>query len=88
MLLSLNHKTLTADKLILEKKKKSSNRKKKTIINYARNIHVLRYTLRDVVKTYFVLLKSLKSVVSTLIQYLLDEDTFVIRIQCCVLEVL
>jgi len=46
LLLNLNHKTLTADKLILEKKKKSSTRKKKTIINYARKrkVRVLRHT--------------------------------------------
>ena len=28
------------------------------------------------------------SVVSTLIQYLFDGDTLIVRIQCCVLEVL
>ena len=32
--------------------------------------------------------KGLKPVVGTLIQYLLDRDTFDIRIQCSVLEVL
>ena len=32
--------------------------------------------------------KGLKPAVGTLIQYLLDVDTFFIRIQCCVLEVL
>ena len=30
----------------------------------------------------------MKPAVGTLIQYLLDGDTFIIRIQCCVLEVL
>jgi len=44
LLLNLNHKTLTADELILEEKK-IIKQKKKTIINYARNVHVLRHTL-------------------------------------------
>ena len=38
--------------------------------------------------TYVVQLKSLKSVVGTLIQYILDEITLIIRIQYFVLEVL
>ena len=41
-----------------------------------------------IVKYYFVQLNSIKPVFGTLIQYLLDGDTFIIRIQCCVLEVL
>ena len=36
----------------------------------------------------YCMLKKFETVVSTLIQYLRDADTFVIRIQCCVLEVL
>jgi len=39
-------------------------------------------------KHYVVQLNSSKPVTSTLIQYLLDGDTFIIRIQCYVLEVL
>ena len=31
--------------------------------------------------------ENLKPAVGTLIQYLLDRDTFNLRIQCCVLEV-
>ena len=46
-----------------------------------RNVHVLRHTLWNIVEHYVVRLQSLKSVVSTLIQYLLDGDTFIIRIQ-------
>ena len=72
----------------MEKKKKSSTKKKKTIIKYARNVHVLRHTLWNIVEHYIVRLKTLKPVVSTLIQYLLDGDTFDLRIQCYVLEVL
>ena len=53
-----------------------------------RNVHVLRHTLWNIVEHYIVRLKTLKPVVSTFIQYLLDGDTFIIRIQCCVLEVL
>ena len=81
MLLNLNHESLTAENNFEEKKQK-------TIIKFARNVRVLRYTLWNIVKHYFVRLNSLKSVVGTLIQYLLDGDTFIIRIQCCVLEVL
>ena len=89
MLLNLNHKTLTAEKLILEleKKEKLSTRKKK-IINYARHIHcTATYVMKH---SWTVCCKVTKfgTVVGTLIQYLLDGDTFIIRIQCCVLEVL
>ena len=52
------------------------------------SVHVLRHTLWNIFKIYFVQLETLKSVVGTLIQYFLDQDTFIIRIQCCVLEVL
>ena len=53
-----------------------------------RNVHVLRHTLWNIVEHCFVRLQSLKPVVGTFIQYLLDGDTFIIHIQCCVLEVL
>ena len=42
----------------------------------------------NIVEHYFVRLKGLKPVVGTLIQYFLDGNTLIIRIQCCVLEVL
>jgi len=41
LLLDLNHKTLTADKLMLEKRKKKRHAETKIIINYARNVRVL-----------------------------------------------
>ena len=53
-----------------------------------RNVYVLRHTLWNIFKLYFVQLETLKSVVGTLSQYLFDQDTFIIRIQCSVLEVL
>ena len=77
---------MTAEKLILEKKK-NLQPEKIIIINYARNVHVLQHTLWNIVEHYIVCLKSLKPIVNTLIQYLLDGDTFNIHIQCCVLEV-
>ena len=43
--LNLNHKTLTAEKLISEEKKNHQPEKKKQLFNYARNVHVLRHTL-------------------------------------------
>jgi len=52
------------------------------------SVHVLRHTLWNIFKIYFVQLETLKSVVGTFIQYLLDGDTFIIRTQCYVLEVL
>ena len=70
-----------------KEKKNHQPEKKKTIINYARNVHVLRHTLWNIVEHYVVRSKSLKPAVGTLIQYLFDRDTFIIRIQCCVLEV-
>mgnify|MGYP004180003075 CR=1 FL=1 len=78
----------TAEKLILENKKKSSTKKKKQIINYARNVHVLWHTLWNIVEHYVERLQSLKPVFGTLIQYLFDGDTFIIRIQRSVLEML
>jgi len=45
--------------------------------------HVLKHS-----STIFCTLKSLKSVVGTLMQYLLDGDIFIICFQCSVLEVL
>ena len=41
-----------------------------------------------IVKYYFVQLNSIKPVFGTLIQYLLDGDTFNLRIQCFLSEVL
>ena len=76
MLLNLNHKTLTAEKLILEKKKKSSTRKKKQLSIMQRNVHVLRHTLWNIVEHYFAQFETLENVVGTLLQYVLDEDTF------------
>ena len=38
--------------------------------------------------TVCCMVKSLKHAAGTLIQYLLDRNTFIIRIQCCVLEML
>ena len=86
MLLNLYHKTLTAKKLILEEKNRQP--KKKTIINYARNVHVLQHTFWNIVEHYFVQLETFEPVVGILIQYLPDGDTFNLRIQCSVLEVL
>ena len=74
---------ITAEKLILDKKKKIINQKKKKKNNICTATYVEHY-----VEHYVVQLQSLKSAVSTLIQYLLDGDTFIRRIQCCVLEVL
>jgi hypothetical protein len=81
LLLNLNHESLTAENNFEEKKQK-------TIIKFARNVSVLQHTLWNIFEHYFVRLKSLKIIVGTLIQYLPDGDTFVIRIQCSVLEVL
>ena len=86
MLLNLNHKTLTAKKLILEKKKNLQPKKNNCQLCKKRT-HVLQHTLCNIIDHYVVRLQSLKPVVSTLIQYLLDGDTFIIRIQCSVLEV-
>ena len=52
-----------------------------------RNVHVLRHTLWNTFEHYCKVTK-FETVVRTLIQYLLDRDTFIIRIQCSVLEVL
>ena len=52
------------------------------------SVHVLRHTFWNIFKIYFVQLETLKSIVGTLIQYLLDGNTFIIRTQCYVLEVL
>ena len=51
-------------------------------------VHVLRHTLWNIFKLYIVQLETLKSVIGTLIQYSLDQDTLKIRIQSYVLEVL
>ena len=72
------------DNFLLGKKKI----KKQKIIHFARNVRVLRHTLWNVVKHCFVRLQSLKPAVSTLIHHWLNGDLFIIRIQCCVLEVL
>ena len=82
MLLNLNHESLTAENNFEEKKNK------KQLSNYARNVRVLRHTLWNIVKHYFVRLKSLKIVDGTLIQYLTYGKTLIIRFQCFVLEVL
>ena len=78
----------TAEKLILEKKKKLSNRKKKQL-SIMQETYVycdIRYeTLSNT--NYVERLQSLKPVDGTLIIYLLDGNTFIIRIQRCVLEV-
>ena len=71
----------TAEKLILENKKKSSTKKKKNNYQLCKKhtctvTHVLWHTLWNIIEHYVVHLKSLKPVVSTLIQYLLDRDTF------------
>ena len=47
-----------------KKKKKKKKEQKKTIVNYARNVRVLRHTM---VRYYFVRLETLKFVVGTLI---------------------
>ena len=52
------------------------------------SVHVLRHTLWNIFKLYIVQLETLKSVIGTLIQYSLDQDTLKIRIQSYVLEVL
>ena len=66
MLLNLNHKTLTAEKLILEKKKKSSTRIKK-MINYAKKCMCTATYILKCSWMYVVQLQSLKPVVGTLI---------------------
>ena len=50
--------------------------------------HILQHMLWNIFKHYVVQLNSSKPVTSTFIQYLFDGDTFNLRIQCCVLEVL
>ena len=50
--------------------------------------HILQHMLWNIVKHYFVQLNSLKPVTSTFIKYLFDRDSFNLRIQCSVLEVL
>ena len=45
-------------------------------MDYARNVHVLQHTLWNIVEHCFLRLQSLQPVVCTLIQYLLDGDTF------------
>ena len=52
------------------------------------SVHVLRHTLWNIFKLYIVQLETLKSVIGTLIQYSLDQDTSKIRIQSYVFEVL
>jgi hypothetical protein len=49
LLLNLNHKTFSW-KINFGKKKKIFNQKKKTIVNYARNVHVLRHTFWNIVE--------------------------------------
>ena len=44
---------MTAENLILEKKKNLQT-EQKIIINYARNLHVLRHTLWKIFKHYFL----------------------------------
>ena len=86
MLLNLNHKTQTADKLILEKK--IFKQKKKNNYQLCKETYMycdIRYGTR---LNTIVRLQSLKPIVDTLIEYLLDEDTLIIRIQCSVFEVL
>ena len=68
--------------------KRKNKQKQKSNINYAKKrtctaTYVMKHSWR-----YVLRLKSFKPVVGTLIQYLHDGDTFIIRIQCSVLEVL
>ena len=66
----------TAEKLILENKKKSSTKKKKNNYQLCKK-HTC--TVTYVMKHNWTLcctLKKFETVVSTLIQYLLDRDTF------------
>ena len=50
MLLNLNHKTLTAKKLILEKKKNHQPEEKNNYQLCKKRTHVLRHTLWNIVK--------------------------------------
>ena len=56
MLLNLNHKTLTADKLILRKKNLQTEKEKKLSI-MQRNVHVLQYTLWNTFEHYCTVTK-------------------------------
>ena len=86
MLLNLNHKTLTAEKLILEKKNLQPEKKKQLLIMQETYMYCdIRY---EHSWTLFCTVKRFETVVGTLIQYFLDGNTLIIRIQCCVLEVL
>ena len=86
MLLNLNHKILTAEKLILEKKIfKQKKRKNYQLCKETYMYCNIRYGTH---LNTIVWLQSLKPIVGTLIEYLLDGDTLIIRIQCSVLEVL
>ena len=61
------------------------------IVNYQlckKRTHVLQHTLKNLVEHCPVRLESFKPVIGTFMQYLLDGYTFIIRIQCSVLEVL
>ena len=81
-------KSLYTSWKIFWKRKKKQTETKNNFQLCKKRVHVLRHTLWNLFNNCFVRLKSLKVVVGTLIQYLLDGDIFVIRIQCCVLEVL
>ena len=72
----------------MEKKKNHQTEKKKN--NYQlckKRTHVLQHTLKNLVEHCPVRLQSFKPVIGTFIQYLLDGENFIIRIQCSVFEV-
>ena len=50
--------------------------------------HLQQQLVENIVKYYFVQLNSSKPVAGKFIQYLLDKDTFNLRIQCFLSEVL
>ena len=83
----MNHKTLTADKLILEEKK-NLQPEKKNKLSIMQETYMYCDIRFETQLNVCCTVGKFETVVSILIQYLLDEDTFNLRIQCCVLEVL
>ena len=82
------HNAIEYEKLILRKVYKIFNQKKKKKLLIMQETYMYCNIRYGTHLNTIVRLQSLKPMVGTLKKYLLDGDTFIIRIQCSVLEVL
>ena len=70
------------------RKKKNRQKEKKNNYQLCKETYMYCNIRYETQLNTIVWLQSLKPIIGTLIEYLLDGDTLIIRIQCSVLEVL